>query len=183
MRLEQGPFSPVEAACRFCVAIDPVTGISPRTRLVARPRVAILSSATRNLANGPAGRQILPSLLIPMSCREAEPDATLRPEITTVPSPGTSCVATMLVESSPASAAILQIGLLDDEDIALDVGALHLAALDHPDADLEPYVSMLNAITKRVAALGTVADSAAARADAGACDRHGIRLRRCSRNL
>jgi regulator of sirC expression with transglutaminase-like and TPR domain len=49
---------------------------------------------------------------------------------------------------------VLHIGLLEDDAIQLDASALELAALDHPDADLAPYVQMLNAMTERLVALG-----------------------------
>jgi regulator of sirC expression with transglutaminase-like and TPR domain len=60
--------------------------------------------------------------------------------------------------------AVAQLGLLDDDAIPLDVGALRLAALDHPRIDLNPYVELLGDITERVVTLGTVATSAQARA-------------------
>ena len=43
-------------------------------------------------------------------------------------------------------ASIAHLGLLDDEDIALDIAALELSALDHVGVDLDPYVTMLAAI-------------------------------------
>ncbi|WP_340314043.1 SirB1 family protein [Rhizorhabdus argentea] len=43
-------------------------------------------------------------------------------------------------------ASIAHLGLLDDEDILLDIAALELSALDHIGVDLEPYVTMLAAI-------------------------------------
>ncbi len=42
--------------------------------------------------------------------------------------------------------AIAHLGLLDDEDIKLDLAALELSALDHPGLDLAPYVDLLDAI-------------------------------------
>jgi regulator of sirC expression with transglutaminase-like and TPR domain len=59
---------------------------------------------------------------------------------------------------------IVQLGLLDDESILLDAAALQLAALDHPDVDLQPYVDLLGEITKRLAILGGAADTALSRA-------------------
>ncbi|WP_294255918.1 transglutaminase-like domain-containing protein [uncultured Sphingomonas sp.] len=65
--------------------------------------------------------------------------------------------------------AILQLGLMEDEAIDLDAAALQLAALDHPDVDLGPYVGQLNAYTERLATAGgdaeTVEDRAQALAD------------------
>ena len=45
---------------------------------------------------------------------------------------------------------IAQLSLVDDEDILLDDAALALAQLDHPDAELEPYEDILDAIVERV---------------------------------
>src|SRR4051812_23704227 len=41
-------------------------------------------------------------------------------------------------------AAIAHIGLLDDEDIDLDIAALELSALDHDGVDLAPYAAQLD---------------------------------------
>ncbi|WP_019517398.1 SirB1 family protein [Sphingomonas sp. Mn802worker] len=57
-------------------------------------------------------------------------------------------------------AAIVQLGLVEDETIQLDAAALELAALDHPGIDLDPYAAVLTAITERVAALSDIAPSA-----------------------
>jgi len=44
------------------------------------------------------------------------------------------------------TASIAYLGLLDDEDILLDIAALELSALDHPGVDLAPYLAQLAAI-------------------------------------
>ena len=54
---------------------------------------------------------------------------------------------------------LTQLGLVEESEIALDDAALTLAALDHPDVDLEPYRDLLAAIAHRV---GSVADATAA---------------------
>jgi regulator of sirC expression with transglutaminase-like and TPR domain len=59
-------------------------------------------------------------------------------------------------------AAIIQLGLIEDETIQLDAAALELAALDHPGVDLDPYVAVLTSITERIAALADIAPSASA---------------------
>jgi regulator of sirC expression with transglutaminase-like and TPR domain len=43
-------------------------------------------------------------------------------------------------------ASIAHLGLLDDEDITLDIAALELSALDHAGVDLAPYVATLDAL-------------------------------------
>ncbi len=53
--------------------------------------------------------------------------------------------------------AIERIGLLDDEDIALDDAALTLAALDNPDADLAEHRNRIDALAARLAALASTA--------------------------
>lgn len=45
---------------------------------------------------------------------------------------------------------IATIGLIDDQDILLDVAALALGQLDHETADLAPYLEMLDEIENRV---------------------------------
>ena len=66
--------------------------------------------------------------------------------------------------SIPAMADMEHLGLLDDEAIVLDAGALELAALDHPDLDLQPYLAVLAAIAERVIELGEAAITAPERA-------------------
>lgn len=45
---------------------------------------------------------------------------------------------------------ILQLGLLDDDQIALDEAALSLALLDNPETDLDPYRDLLDDIATRL---------------------------------
>jgi regulator of sirC expression with transglutaminase-like and TPR domain len=71
-----------------------------------------------------------------------------------------------LLVSCPMNEAILQLGLLDDEAIQLDAGALELAALDHPDINLRRYVALLSEMTARLAEVGDDAVSAQAQATA-----------------
>jgi len=53
---------------------------------------------------------------------------------------------------------IAHIGLLDDEDIMLDVSALELSALDHDGIDLGPYLARLDALAAELgAAVGRAA--------------------------
>jgi regulator of sirC expression with transglutaminase-like and TPR domain len=61
---------------------------------------------------------------------------------------------------------ILRIGLMEDEAIQLDAAALELAALDHPDVNLEPYVDILNGMTGRLAAVAGDVRLASEQADA-----------------
>lgn len=55
--------------------------------------------------------------------------------------------------------AIGHLGLLDDEDIELDVAALELSALDHDGVDLDPYAAILKSIAERLAVVGRGADT------------------------
>jgi regulator of sirC expression with transglutaminase-like and TPR domain len=50
--------------------------------------------------------------------------------------------------------ALTEIGLLDDEAIALGDAALVLASLDHPGADLAPYYRLIAEMTERLVAAG-----------------------------
>jgi regulator of sirC expression with transglutaminase-like and TPR domain len=61
---------------------------------------------------------------------------------------------------------LTNLGLIDEEDILLDHAALALAALDHPDLDLEPYLSFLDELASRLEATGHAAVTARERADA-----------------
>ena len=45
---------------------------------------------------------------------------------------------------------IAHLGLVDDDEIALDAAALELAALDHPGVSLSPYLETLEDFTERV---------------------------------
>jgi regulator of sirC expression with transglutaminase-like and TPR domain len=62
--------------------------------------------------------------------------------------------------------AILYLGLLDDEELTLDVAALELGALDHPGIDLTPYVDTVTGLADRLAAVGGSSQSAMGRAEA-----------------
>jgi regulator of sirC expression with transglutaminase-like and TPR domain len=59
---------------------------------------------------------------------------------------------------------ILHLGLIDDDAILLDAAALELAALDHPETDLDDHVETLTAITERLAIVGGDAVTNMARA-------------------
>lgn len=59
-----------------------------------------------------------------------------------------------------------EIGLLDDEDIELDLAALTLSALDHEGLDLAPARELLSGIADRLAALGADCHDPGARAGA-----------------
>lgn len=58
------------------------------------------------------------------------------------------------------------LGLIDDEEIALDEAALSLALLDHPGVDLTPYHTLLDAIETRLDLAGGDAEISAERAEA-----------------
>ena len=47
-----------------------------------------------------------------------------------------------------------RLGLVDEDDITLDDAALALALLDHPETDLSPYETLLDAIATRLDAVG-----------------------------
>ena len=66
--------------------------------------------------------------------------------------------------------AIAHLGLLDDEDIRLDLAALELSALDHPGVDLSPYVELLDAIEADLRAMPVAADDVVAQAAALGAD-------------
>ena len=59
---------------------------------------------------------------------------------------------------------VAHLGLVDDELIAPEVAALELAALDHPGADLTPYLALLSEIADRLADEGAEARDASQRA-------------------
>lgn len=60
---------------------------------------------------------------------------------------------------------IFQIGLLEDEAIELDTSALQLAALDHPDVSLSPYLGILRSILESIADAADDATTPAGQAD------------------
>lgn len=62
--------------------------------------------------------------------------------------------------------AIAHLGLVDEEEIELDAAALEIAALDHADIDLEPYVATLEGLTERLLAEAVTAHSPAEQARA-----------------
>ncbi|SFP56737.1 SirB1 family protein [Sphingomonas rubra] len=59
-----------------------------------------------------------------------------------------------------------RLGLIDEEDIALDEAALSLASLDHPDTDLAAYRDLLDAIETRLDRVGRDTETPAGRANA-----------------
>lgn len=59
---------------------------------------------------------------------------------------------------------IVYLGLLDDDEFELAIAALHLAALDHPDASIADYVDVLEVIDEDVAVKGTSARTSFERA-------------------
>ncbi len=59
---------------------------------------------------------------------------------------------------------ITHLGLLDDDEIELDIAALELAALDHPDASVADYVDRLGEIGEDIAVKGGSARHAFERA-------------------
>jgi regulator of sirC expression with transglutaminase-like and TPR domain len=61
---------------------------------------------------------------------------------------------------------IAHLGLVDEQEIELDAAALEIAALDHPDADLEDYIELLETMTERLLGLAVTAHSAAEQAAA-----------------
>lgn len=61
---------------------------------------------------------------------------------------------------------IAYFGLVDDEDLELAAAALELAALDHPDLDLDPYAAQLFAMAERLAEVGQDAHTSAQMASA-----------------
>jgi regulator of sirC expression with transglutaminase-like and TPR domain len=57
------------------------------------------------------------------------------------------------------------LGLIDEDQIALDAAALSLASVDHPDTDLTFYHDLLDAIEMRLGQVGGDAETSAERAD------------------
>jgi len=49
---------------------------------------------------------------------------------------------------------IVHLGLVEDEDIQIEVAALELSTLDHPGVDLAPYLMVLSEMEERLAAIG-----------------------------
>jgi regulator of sirC expression with transglutaminase-like and TPR domain len=48
---------------------------------------------------------------------------------------------------------IAHLGLLDDEEIQIEVAALELSALDHDGVDLDPYLALLAAMEEKLASI------------------------------
>ncbi|MFT3964682.1 MAG: transglutaminase-like domain-containing protein [Sphingobium sp.] len=61
---------------------------------------------------------------------------------------------------------IASYGLMDDEEIELDLAALELSELDHEGADLSPYVTLLRDIAARLADTGATAATPREQAEA-----------------
>jgi regulator of sirC expression with transglutaminase-like and TPR domain len=61
---------------------------------------------------------------------------------------------------------IAHLGLVDEQEIELDAAALEIAALDHPDVDLEDYIELLEAMSERLLGLAVTAHSPAEQAAA-----------------
>lgn len=59
-----------------------------------------------------------------------------------------------------------ELGLLEDEEIELDLAALMLSALDHQGTDLAPYLDLIGEISERLALTGADCDEPAGRAEA-----------------
>jgi len=74
-------------------------------------------------------------------------------------------------------ASIAHLGLLDDEEIQLDIAALELSALDHPGTELQPYFDQLDALEDELREAAEDAETSEAQAEALAgllADRHGF---------
>jgi regulator of sirC expression with transglutaminase-like and TPR domain len=61
---------------------------------------------------------------------------------------------------------ISSIGLMEDEDIVLDVAALALSELDHEGIDLQPYLALLQGMGERLAIIGGAARTGTEQAEA-----------------
>ncbi len=73
--------------------------------------------------------------------------------------------------------SIAHLGLLDDEEIELDIAALELSALDHDGVDLAPYLAMLDDYEGELRDVADGVTSGAAQAEALAAllaGRHGL---------
>ena len=62
--------------------------------------------------------------------------------------------------------SITWIGLVDDEEIRLDIAAIELSALDHPGLDLSPYQDLLDEMEARLGIVGASAVTAEEQRDA-----------------
>lgn len=75
------------------------------------------------------------------------------------------------------TASIAHLGLLDDDDIQLDIAALELSALDHDGVALEPYLDRLDALESELADAGETSGTGEERAMLLArvlAERHGF---------
>lgn len=61
---------------------------------------------------------------------------------------------------------IAHLGLVDEQEIELDAAALEIAALDHPQADLDDYIAVLEAMSERLVQVGARAIGPEAQAEA-----------------
>jgi len=61
---------------------------------------------------------------------------------------------------------IAHLGLVDEQEIELDAAALEIAALDHPQVDLEDYITVLESMSERLLEIGATAFGPASRASA-----------------
>lgn len=59
---------------------------------------------------------------------------------------------------------VAELGLLDDEEIELDLAALALSELDHDGVDLDPYLDLLQEIETRLEEVGAKAQTPGAQA-------------------
>jgi regulator of sirC expression with transglutaminase-like and TPR domain len=64
------------------------------------------------------------------------------------------------------NAEVVTLGLLDDDEIELDLAALALSEMDHEGLDLVPYYTLLEEIGDRLAVAGEVAAAPEAQAEA-----------------
>lgn len=68
---------------------------------------------------------------------------------------------------------IATLGLMDDEDIELDMAALALSELDHPGIETTNYITLLREISERLSVVGATADTPLMQAQALASVLHG----------
>jgi len=89
-----------------------------------------------------------------------------RPRGTAAPPAATFGTASGAARLSGMIAEIAHLGLVDDDEIAIETAALELAALDHPANSLTPYFATFDRLEERLRQLGPLAETAAARAAA-----------------
>ena len=61
---------------------------------------------------------------------------------------------------------IAHLGLIEENEIELDAAALEIAALDHPEAELDDYVELLEEMTERLLSLAPVTHTPTEQAEA-----------------